>query len=100
MWREPQRVAPLPWSVLFQLDLMIKFTYERLGVLHCIIRRRFEQRRRRLAAADVAQTVDSLAHARIATLGHDYGLQLRRIPALGDDLDRLFVSDRARWNRD
>src|SRR6266404_4622635 len=41
---------------------------ERLGVFHCIVGGSFEQRPGGLGAADVAQAVDRLAHARVAAL--------------------------------
>ena len=61
--------------------------------LHLIIRRHLEQRTHRLVALDVRQAVDVLTHARVAVLAHHDRLQLRRVPALGNDFDGAVIAE-------
>ena len=64
-----------------------------------VVRRDFKQRVCRLTSIDVGQAIGCFTDARIAMFAHHEGLQLSRIPLLGDDFDGLLVSDFSGSNR-
>src|SRR5690349_5639781 len=64
-----------------------------LRLLHLISRRRLEQIRWRLVAADVGQPESLFAATRVGALGHHHRLQLLRVPTFADHLNRAIVAD-------
>ena len=62
------------------------------------VRRNCEQGRIGLAALDVCELEGLIAHAGIAALAVDDGLQVGRRPNFGDDLDGFVVADLAGGN--
>src|SRR6266699_2057838 len=57
-----------------------------------------EERRRRLRARNVGELIGRLAEARIAALAHHHDLQVRGIPALGNDDNWLLIANLAGRN--
>src|ERR1035441_836810 len=64
-----------------------------------VLRGDLEQGSIRGSARHVDQLGRDRSHHRIGVHCHDPNLQVSRVPALGDDLNRLVVPDRSRGNR-
>src|SRR4030095_12882782 len=62
-------------------------------ILDCVVRGDFEERARRFGAAEVGETIASLAGAWIELAAHDDGRQFIGVPTLGNYLNRSFVAD-------
>src|SRR5882672_1227776 len=65
---------------------------------HRVIRRHSEERRGWLGPLNIRQCVSGLAELRVAPLAHHRHLQIIGVPVLGNDGNRLFVSDLSRRN--
>src|SRR5215470_7408078 len=85
------------WLLLFRF--LVETVQKRRRILQRVVGGHLKQRRERLGAAQVRHPVFGFAHARIAVFGEHRHLQLRREPALGDDLDGLLVAQLASRNR-
>src|SRR5579862_250457 len=70
------------------------------SILHSISGRNLKEGRGGLGLANIRQAVDGFTHARICPFTHNHSLELVRIPALGHNLNGLFVPNAARRNGD